>query len=55
MPFYRHPRTGLIGEYSPSLAARFGLIEVGKDAKPLGITPIPAAKVAALKAKKDED
>lgn len=53
--FYRHPRTGQIGEYTPALAARFGLVEVGKDAKPLAYTPIPEAKVAALKSKKDSE
>lgn len=53
--FYRHPRTGAIGEYSPALADRFGLVAVGKDAKPLAFTPIPEPKIEAVKAKKEGD
>ena len=52
--YYRHPRTGQIGPFSPELAARFGLIEVGKDAKPLAYTPIPEARVVAAKSKKED-
>jgi hypothetical protein len=53
--FFRHPRTGQIGEYSPALADRFGLVAVGKDAKPLAFTPIPEAKVTAVKSSKEAD
>jgi hypothetical protein len=54
--FYRHPRTGLIqeGEVSEALARRTGLIEVGKDAKPLAFTPVPEVKIASLKSKKED-
>lgn len=52
--FYRHPRTGQIGEYSPALAERFGLVAVGKDAKPLAFTPITETKITSIKGKKED-
>lgn len=56
MPYFRSSRTGRIGEYSAALASHFpDLTEVGKDAKPLAFTPIPEAKVAAVKPTKKED
>lgn len=56
MPYYRSSRSGRIAEYSAALASHFpDLIEVGKDAKPLAYTPIPEAKVAAVKSKKEDD
>jgi hypothetical protein len=51
--YYRHPVTGIIGSHTPEFAEIFGLVEVGKDAKPLAFTPIPEAKVADLKKKDD--
>ena len=51
---FRHPRTGKIVLATDRQAALFGLIEVGKDAKPLAFIPIPEAKIAAVKAKKEE-
>ena len=46
--YFRHPRTGRIGAYSPEQAAQFNLIEVGRDAKPLAYSPIPEADIEAL-------
>ena len=51
---FRHPRTGKITLATDQQAALFGLIKVGKDAKPLAFTPIPEANVAAVKAKKED-
>jgi len=51
---FRHPRTGKIVIATDRQASLFGLIEVGKDAKPLAFTPIPEAKIAAVKAKKED-
>lgn len=50
--FARHPVTGIIGgPYTPEFIEVFGLIEVGRDAKPLAYTSIPEAKIADLKKK----
>lgn len=50
---YRSARTGKITVAPERLAKRFpDLVEVGADAKPLAYTPIPAEKVAAVKAAK---
>ena len=51
---FRHPRTGKIVLATDRQAALFGLIEVGKDAKPLAFTPIPEAKIAELQANPDQ-
>lgn len=52
--YFRHPRTGKVTPATDAQAALFGLIEVGKDAKPLAFTPIPEARVAAVKSKKED-
>lgn len=56
MPYFRSSRSGRVGEYSAAFASHFpDLTEVGKDAKPLAFTPIPEARVAAVKSKKEDD